>query len=159
VSTGTPESSAQALIVAEFLDAYGNVWSRHFPDCRRRAHWHIAHLLKFESTSIGLYFSTVQGRLTEIYGLDRNTSASRVFDFYDREFLEPPIPETLSATSRLLATEHFHRVFDKHYHETANQLLHAATALGVGNLAERIDVITSEMLSTINGAFIEIGKL
>jgi hypothetical protein len=158
MASGPPALSTRAQVVADFLDNYGNIWTRHFPNCRRRAYWHIAHLLKFESTSSGLFFSKVQGRLTEVYGLNYVTSASRVFDFYTANFLEP-LPDSLSTSTRLVATEHFHRVFDKHYHETANYLLHSAAALGLTSVADRADVITPEMLLTINTVFSQIGKL
>lgn len=125
---GTMQRAAvdPAFVVCKFLQDYGAVWLRHFPNSARRAHWQIAQFVRTQQD--GVLFSSVRGRMNDVYGMDENTCVLRVQELISEGFIEAD-GEAIRASTCLIATPKFADMFDRHILESVEVFHDAARAI------------------------------
>lgn len=116
----------QAFVVCNFIRDYGAVWLRNFPNCAGRAHWQIAQLVRTRGD--GVLFSSVRGKMDDIYGMDENTCVLRVQELIGAGLIAAEDKQIRSSTC-LIATPTLIEIFDRHTLEAAEVLHNAARAI------------------------------
>src|SRR4051794_21882725 len=82
-----PLSRAEsALIVARFFDDYANTWIANFPRCLKKGHWHI--LVSVRMSDDGILMKNIRGRMTDICGMDDDTSEARLRELKNDGFVK-----------------------------------------------------------------------
>lgn len=114
--------SDPAYVVCRFIQHYGEVWDRYFPNSVRKAHWQICSIVRLHED--GLLFSRMRGRLDAVYGLDEETSIVRINELVQDGLIETDEPSIRSSTC-LSPTKKLSELFDAHVVDTV-ALLYAA---------------------------------
>ncbi|TCU58363.1 hypothetical protein EDE08_1317 [Bradyrhizobium sp. R2.2-H] len=116
------KSSDPAYVVCKFIETYGEVWDRYFPNSMRKAHWQIASIVRMHDD--GILFSRIRGRLDAVYGLDEETSILRIKELVKEDLISLD-EKTIRSSTCLSPTNKLTQSFDAHVAETV-QLLYAA---------------------------------
>jgi hypothetical protein len=116
------KSRDPAYVVCRFIETYGEIWDRYFPNSVRKAHWQIASIVRMHDD--GILFSRIRGRLDAVYGLDEETSILRIEELVQEGLISLDDKNIRSSTC-LSPTKKLSELFDAHVAETL-QLLYAA---------------------------------
>ena len=125
MTSGYAETKSADQLVARFLSAYHKNWQVYFPGLNKRAHWHVIFSARLSGKD-GVSCRVIHRALYGFYGTDIRTCIERIKDCENDEFVrvfdgsEQPCPA--SAGSLIGATEKLREHFDRHCHETINEI-------------------------------------
>jgi hypothetical protein len=117
------KSTDPAFVACRFIQDYGQVWDRFFPNAVRKSHWQIC--LNVRMHSDGIPFSRIRGRLDAVYGLDEETSILRISELVQSGLIELDDTSIRSSTC-LSPTKALSEQFDAHVVDTAALLYSSA---------------------------------
>jgi hypothetical protein len=111
---------------AEILDRLSSLWLQHFPRCDRRAHWHLANLLRFEAGPLGATFSQAEGYLKAQIGADPENTRARLGELQNLKLAEFE-DATLSSRTIIHASKELKDKYTAYYREVIVELLKCDT--------------------------------